>query len=147
MGCTRSTLAPPTDFEESGWQFSFLRYCNTCTQQILWVLWTHAHTYTEPTLTIVKPFGLPLQGHAGRVGLYASSAATGAVGAFQWNHDVTQLGAAEGAAVDELVLMDDPSSNTFRQSQDVKVKMSSWHASLSVTFKWQYIVMTIQESQ
>lgn len=69
----------------------------------------------------MKPFGLPLQGHAGRVGLDASSAATGAVRAFQWNHDVTQLGAAEGAAVDELVLMDDPSSNTFRQSQDVKL--------------------------
>lgn len=48
---------------------------------------------------------------------------------------MTQLGAAEGAAVDELVLMDDPSSNTFRQSQDVKVKISSWYVSLSVTFR------------
>lgn len=79
----------------------------------------------------MQPFGLFLQGQAGRVGLYASPAATRTLWAFQWNHDVSQLCSAEGGAVNQLILMDDPSSNTYTQSQDINflrlsVQLNNW---------------------
>ena len=64
-------------------------------------------------LTIMQSFGLSLQGHARREGLDASTAATRTLRAVQRNHDVTQLCSAEGTAVDQLILMDDASSNTY----------------------------------
>lgn len=63
-------------------------------------------------LTVVQSFGLPLQGHSGREGFDAALAAAGTLWAVQRNLDVTQLSGAEGAAMNQLGVMDNTSSNT-----------------------------------
>lgn len=63
--------------------------------------------------TIIQSLCFSLQGHARSVCLYASMAATGTLWTFQRNLDVTQLSSTEGTAMDQLILMDNSSSNTY----------------------------------
>lgn len=62
-------------------------------------------------------FGLSLKGHPRCIGLYTATAATHTLWAFQGNHDVTQLSSTEGTTMDQLIVMDNSSSNTCTQSQ------------------------------
>lgn len=66
----------------------------------------------------MQPLGLALQCQARREGLDAASAAAGAGGALQGHHDVAQLGPTEGAAVDQLVLVDDTPADTWGPHRD-----------------------------
>ena len=50
----------------------------------------------------------PLQGHSRGVRFDAPMASTGAVRTVQGHHEMAELRRAEGAAVDQFVLVDDP---------------------------------------
>lgn len=76
----------------------------------------------------MQPLGLPLQRQARGEGLDAASAAAGAGGALQRHHDVAQFGPTEGAAVDQLVLVDDAPADTWGSRRSRRV---NYHQTLT----------------
>lgn len=59
----------------------------------------------------------PLQGHPRGVGFNTPMASTGAVRTIQRHDEMAELCRTEGAAVDELVLVDDSSTDPCRKTR------------------------------
>lgn len=75
----------------------------------------------------MQPFGLSLQGHPRCIGFYASSASTGTLWTIKGHQDVAQLSCAEGTSMHQLILMDNPPSNTFKETNPCSNKSLLGH--------------------